>query len=45
MQNGGVYLNMNKKKDFLVSFAYWAIIGAGVYLALEYSSAEYPLPL
>lgn len=29
-------MNMQKKRDFLVTFAYWAIIAAGVYLAFEY---------
>lgn len=29
-------MNIQKKRDFLVSFAYWAIIAAGVYLAFEY---------
>lgn len=27
---------MQKKRDFLTNFAYWAIVAAGVYLALEY---------
>lgn len=29
-------MNIQKKRDFLVTFAYWAIIAAGVYLAFEY---------
>ena len=29
-------LNIQKKRDFLTSFAYWAIIIAAVYLALKY---------
>lgn len=29
-------VNMEKKREFLVSFAYWAIIAAGVYLVCEY---------
>lgn len=29
-------MNIQKKRDFLTSFAYWGIIIAGVYLALQY---------
>ena len=29
-------LNMQKKRDFLVNCAYWAIIGAAIYLGFEY---------
>ncbi len=29
-------MNIQKKRDFLTSFAYWAIISAGVYLSLQY---------
>ena len=29
-------MDMGKKRDFLTNFAYWAIVAAGVYLALEY---------
>lgn len=29
-------MNIQQKRDFLVSFAYWAIIVVGVYLAFEY---------
>ena len=29
-------MNIQKKRDFLVNFAYWGIIAAGVYLVLEY---------
>lgn len=29
-------MNIQQKRDFLTSFAYWAIIAAGVYLAFEY---------
>ena len=29
-------MNMEKKRDFLINFAYWTIVAAGVYLFLEY---------
>ena len=29
-------MDMGKKRDFLTNFAYWAIVAAGVYLALAY---------
>ena len=29
-------MNIQQKRDFLTNFAYWAVIIAGVYLALEY---------
>ena len=29
-------MNIQKQRDFLTAFAYWAIIGAAVYLGLEY---------
>ena len=35
-QAGGHDLNIQKKRDFLINFAYWIIVAAGVYLALEY---------
>ena len=35
-KTGVVFLNIEKKRDFLINLAYWAIVAAGVYLALEY---------
>ena len=35
-QTGVFCLNIEKKRDFLINFAYWLIVVAGVYLALEY---------
>ena len=29
-------MNIEKKRDFLVNFAYWFLVAIGVYLALEY---------
>ncbi len=29
-------MNRNEKADFLITFAYWAVIVAGIYLALQY---------
>ena len=29
-------MNIEKKRDFLINFAYWLIVAAAVYLALEY---------
>lgn len=29
-------MDIRKKKDFLINFAYWSVIAAGAYLALEY---------
>ena len=31
-----VFLNTEKKRDFLISLAYWLVVIAGVYLGLEY---------
>jgi len=33
---GGIILNTEKKRDFLINLAYWFIVILGVYLALEY---------
>ena len=35
-RKGGIDLQIQKQKDFLVSFAYWAIIATVAYLALKY---------
>ena len=35
-KTGVVFLNIEKKRDLLINLAYWAIVAAGVYLALEY---------
>ena len=29
-------MNIEKKRDFLITFAYWLVVAVGVYLALEY---------
>lgn len=29
-------MNIQKKRDFLINFAYWIIVAAGIYLAFEY---------
>ena len=29
-------MNIQKKRDFLINFAYWSVIAAGIYLASEY---------
>ena len=29
-------MNIDKKRDFLINFAYWFLVAVGVYLALEY---------
>ena len=33
---GGIFVNIQKKRDFLINFAYWSVIAAGIYLASEY---------
>lgn len=35
-RTGGIYLNIQQKRDFLTTAAYWAVIAAAVYLAFEY---------
>ena len=35
-EQGESILSIQKKRDFLINFAYWVIIAAGVYLAFEY---------
>ena len=36
IETGVVFLNIEKKRDFLINFAYWLIVAAAVYLVLEY---------
>lgn len=36
IKTGVFFLNIDKKRDFLINLAYWLIIAAAVYLALEY---------
>ena len=35
-KTGVILLNLERKRDFLVNFAYWLIVAAAVYLVLEY---------
>lgn len=35
-KTGEIFLNIEKKRDFLINFAYWFLVAVGIYLALEY---------